>query len=406
MPTEKLYQHNCYTQSFEAAILRVIELPNNHFGLVLDKTLFYPESGGQPFDTGSINGLPVLAVHDEAGELIHIMGQRPEGNSARGEINWQRRFDHMQQHSGEHILSAAFQDLLGAKNVGFHIGPTFSTIDLDIFTLSQAQASQVEEFANAVVFANRPISSRLVDKSNLAQLVLRKPVSKDYSKIRLVEISGCDLCPCGGTHVALTGEIGLIKIRSWERKKNGVRIDFVCGGRALGDYQLKNSIASEVSTLLSSPVEDLTAACEKQAVRMQSLSREIALLKRERNRLLAESLFNKAEDISGIKLITLIEDNLSPLDLNALAVCLTGKYPVVSLLAGVEPEQGRAHLVFSRSPGVNVNMHELLKQALAVLDGRGGGKPETAQGGCRQTAELPAAFDAAAQKIKGLLLEA
>jgi len=213
--TEKLYYADSYQKEFSAKVEELHPLAGDLWGIVLDRTAFYPEGGGQPCDTGWLDDIPVQAVLEKDGSIMHVTATRPVGNTVVGRLNWRRRFDHMQQHSGEHILSAVFADLFGRENIGFHLGADAVYIDVTMDSLTGEQAAAAEAAANAVVFANLPVKCQMVSDHDLAKFPLRKQPAKGFAKLRLVSVAGVDCCPCGGTHVAASGEIGLIKIRSW-----------------------------------------------------------------------------------------------------------------------------------------------------------------------------------------------
>ena len=230
MQTEKLYYQDPHLREFTATILEKSALADGQFAIILDRTAFYPEGGGQPCDTGSLNEAPVLSVQTRNGDIIHTVACDPGEGPVTGRIDWQRRFDHMQQHTGEHILSGIFLSLHQAENVGFHLSATTCQIDVTLPSLSPEQAQIIEDAANAVIFSNRPIDAKFVETAELSAYSLRKEPGAEFEQIRLVSIQNCDCCPCGGTHVSHTGEVGLLKIRGWEKRKNNIRVEFACGG--------------------------------------------------------------------------------------------------------------------------------------------------------------------------------
>jgi alanyl-tRNA synthetase len=228
--TERLYYTDCYLREFEARVLRSEAAPNG-FKVYLDRTAFYPTSGGQPTDSGTIAGIQVLEAVDEGDEIAHILRQAPEAEGVSGKIDWTRRFDHMQQHTGQHILSAAFGRIGGYKTVSFHLGEESSSIDLDSDRLGVRQLEEAEDAANQVVFENRAVRISFQPAGEASRLELRKPTSRE-GEVRLVEVEGFDLSACGGTHVSRTGAVGLILVRKVERMKGLTRVEFMCGGRA------------------------------------------------------------------------------------------------------------------------------------------------------------------------------
>lgn len=386
MPTDKLYYKDSYVTDFTARVVSADALPSGQYAVILDRTAFYPESGGQPADSGLIDGLPVLDVQEKDGEVIHILNTCPGKDTITGTVDWTRRFDHMQQHSGEHVLTGAFGKVLNASNIGFHLGQTSSQIDLDIEALTVEQAAEVERTANSIVFKNIPIHIHFIDSSGLNKFPLRKQPAKQYDNLRLIEVPDFDCCPCGGTHVAVTGEIGLIKIRSWERKKNGIRIDFVCGLRALADYQEKNETIKDLSAKLSVPPAELSTAYDKQAARLDIVNKELTAAQKELTRQLAHKLYTQSPMAGDLKIITHTQTKVSPAALSELSRELAEYPAAVALLAGSNPDNTKAHLVFAANPALsNVNMNAALKIALPYIDGKGGGNQQSAQGGGTKT---------------------
>jgi len=234
--TQKLYHEDAYQQEFWAQVLERIAVSNG-LGLILDKTCFYPTSGGQPHDQGTLNGIPVSDVfeREDDGAVVHVVGGQVEGSvlkkgeTVHGQIDWEHRFDHMQQHTGQHILSQAFLQLLDAETVGFHLSAESSTIDVDKASLEVAQLDRVEELANAIVFADRRVRTYFVDQESVQDLALRKHPGVT-GQIRIIEVEGFDLSPCGGTHVKAAGEVGPIAITKSERRGSETRVEFLCGG--------------------------------------------------------------------------------------------------------------------------------------------------------------------------------
>ena len=213
LATEKLYYSDPYLKEFSAHVIKITELEDGRIGVILDRTAFYPEGGGQPCDTGWLNDIPVIDVRSKDGDIVHVVSEALSTDEVTGRLDWARRFDHMQQHSGEHVLSGAFLELFGAENVGFHLGPDAVYIDIALESLSAGQAAAVEARANAAVYATLPVSTHQVTDADLSRFPLRKLPTKGFGSLRLVEMPGIDCCPCGGTHVSNTGQIGGIKIR-------------------------------------------------------------------------------------------------------------------------------------------------------------------------------------------------
>lgn len=401
--TELLFQNNSYIRQFHSRIKKAIPLPNGSVGVVLEHTAFYPEGGGQPSDHGQINGLPVTDVYHEGTDIIHVMSDLPPTETVEAAIDWARRFDHMQQHTGQHILSAACHELFGAATVGFHMGAQSSQIDLDLPGFTDEQLKSAEQAANELLVRNKAVSIHQATPATLHEYPLRKPPAKDFAAIRLIEIAGIDCCPCGGTHVAATGEIGMIKIRSWERKNNAIRLDFVCGYRALADYQYKNLLIQELSGRLSAPGPQLLAAFDKLLAKADETSRQLAAARQELSVQLADNLYRQAEPVKGIKIIAYQLANSSPAEVAGLARQLVSFPATVALLAGVAGDNSKVHLVFSCSPGLNLNMGAILKAALPLIEGKGGGSGTSAQGGGPAVHHAAHALELAEQSVIALL---
>ena len=247
--TERLYYTDPCLTEFDAQVLQIVEAPNGRPALVLDRTAFYPTSGGQPFDTGTIGAAAVSDVIDQDdGTILHVLSEASVAagltplSQAHGRIDWNRRFDHMQQHTGQHVLSAAFDRVLGVRTVSFHLGAESSTIDL-AREVSAPEIERAEEEANRIVWANRSVTIRFADADEAARLPLRKESLRE-GVLRLIEVEDFDLSACGGTHVSRTGEIGIIAVGSTERFRGGSRIEFFCGGRALRSHRGLRDIVS------------------------------------------------------------------------------------------------------------------------------------------------------------------
>lgn len=400
--TEKLYYTDSYLTEFNATLLEASPLSEDHWAVILDRTAFYPESGGQPYDKGTLNNLPVLDVQlDEFDRVVHITKGLPMGPSIRGKVDWPRRFDHMQQHSGEHILTDAFLKILGAHNIGFHLGVESTQIDLDINALSLEQLTQVEQLANEIIFENRKITIHFPTPEELQNYPLRKAPTVTEN-VRLIFIEAADCCPCGGTHVRQTGEVGLIKIRSWERKKQGIRIDFVCGQRALRDFQLKNTVINQLSALVSAPPSEVGSAVILRIERQDTLNKELAAVRQELVKYLAHSLSLEATSVYGYSLIVHIVHDPN-IRLTDIAKELLQQEKYILLLGQVTSDSTRCNLLFTASPGLPAKMNEVLKSILPLVDGRGGGNALSAQGGGNKPKNLGHALEQAKESLLATL---
>jgi alanyl-tRNA synthetase len=358
--------------------------------LVLASTYFYPESGGQPHDLGSIDGaLVTRVVETPEHRVLHFVDTFPHGDRVRCRIDGQRRRDHMQQHSGQHILSAAFVKEVGANTTSFHLGPSSSTIDLDKSGLSGENINSAVQAANDAVRRALPIRSHFVAPAVARSLELRKP-APDAETLRIVEVEGFDNQACCGTHPRSTAEVGPIVVRGWERFKQGTRVEFLCGDRALEDYRVSVSRIRALASVLSSSEPELVATAEKREEERKATGKELDRLRRELLLARVEDWMSEG-DAQGLLAKEVPE--VGPAELRAAATALTEKPGRVVLLGSIEG--GRAHLVFGCSEGVDADMGALLKDAAPLVEGRGGGSARMAQGGGSRTEGLKAALEKA-----------
>jgi len=369
--TERLYYNDPYLLEFDANVLDRIPI-RDRFGILLDRTAFYPTSGGQPNDLGTLNGTPVLDVieDDASGTVLHVVQETVSG-PVHGIVDPERRRDHMQQHSGQHVLSQAFVELFNWPTVSFHLGTSTSTIDLPVDAISRDQAAQAEDLANRIIRENRPVAVRYVTAENISEAGLRKPTERS-GDIRVIDISGFDKSACGGTHVRMTGEIGSILVTRIERAKKQTRLEFLCGGRVLSYAREANRILESISqTISSAPMETAKAVKtvwdDLQSSRKRLEELETKLLEFEASEFpvsngLAVAAF-KGRGIETIKL---------------LAQKITVRPGIVALLAD---ESDQIRVVFARSADLTIDVASLLKRTLDRFGGRGGGRPHLAQGG-------------------------
>ena len=343
----------------------------------MDRSAFYPTSGGQPFDTGTLDSVKVVDVLDEDdGSLVHVVeGALDVGQTVHGVVDWPRRFDHTQQHSGQHILSAAFDRLFGARTVSFHLGTDASTIDL-ARELTPKEIAAAEDEANSIVWEDRPVTIRFVSPEEAARLPLRKEPVREGT-LRVIEVEDFDLSACGGTHVARTGAIGLIAVGSVERFKGGQRVEFLCGGRALGRFRsLRDTMAGAVR-LLSVASAELPSAIERLQADVKDQRRALAALQTELARYRAEEAAATAEQTENGRLV-LQSIDMDASGLKTLASTITSRPGfVVVLVSASKP----ATIVVARSQDKEIRSSEILGALTSTFGGRGGGKPDLAQGG-------------------------
>ena len=377
MPTDRLYYADAYLTSFDAVVQDAIEIDGRP-AVTLDVSAFYPTSGGQPFDTGTLGAARVLDVVDlEDGRVAHILDREVKaGSRVHGDIDWARRFDHMQQHTGQHVLSAAFDRLSQARTESFHLGADTSTIDLAV-AVSADQVAAAEADANRIVWANQPVTVRFATAEEARQLPLRKESVREGT-LRLVDVEGFDLSACGGTHVARTGGIGIIAVCGTERFKGGTRVEFVCGGRALTRFRRQREILASAIRQLSVLPAELPAAID----RLQSENKsQRAVARTLQSQLVAHearALTEAAESPAGPRLVIRRMEGFDAPGLKALALAIAAVPGCVAcLISADDPPM----VVVSRSADVSLDSSAVLRGLIERFGGKGGGRPELAQGG-------------------------
>lgn len=386
--TERLYYTDSYQREFNAHVIRTGPDARGGVRVYLDRTAFYPESGGQPSDRGVLGGMTVLDVIDEGEEIAHIMHAAPADGAVWGTIDWARRFDHMQQHTGQHILSAAFERSGGYKTVSFHLGTDVSTIDLDSDRVGAQQIEAAEDLANSVTFANRSVQVTFRSAAEAQQLDLRKPTYRE-GDIRLVEVAEFDLSACGGTHVSASGGVGVICIRKVDRAKGQARVEFVCGGRALRRARQDYAILSEAGRLLSSGFEAVPELISKQAQELRDAGKSVQKLVGELAELEAAQLWQQAPEKSGVRVVQRVFESADGKKAKLTAHSVAKHAASVALIA---VKGTPTALFFSQTPGGKANLSDLMKQTLAKFGGKGGGARDFAQGGGLPEVQLEAAL--------------
>jgi len=394
--TERLYYTDCYLREFEARVLRSESAPNG-FKVYLDRTAFYPTSGGQPTDSGTIAGMQVLEAVDEGDEIAHLLRQAPEAEGVRGKIDWARRFDHMQQHTGQHILSAAFERIGEYKTVSFHLGEESSTIDLDSDRLGAGQLEEAEEAANQVVFENRAVRISFQPAGEASRLELRKPTSRE-GEVRLVEVEGFDLSACGGTHVSRTGAVGLILVRKVERMKGLTRVEFLCGGRAHRQARRDFRVLSEAARLFSAALDTVPELIAKQSQEVREGIRGREKLLERLAEYQARELWQAAPVIDGRRVVRQVFLAEESAQAKMLAHALA-KLPLAVALLGVKGKP--TALFFVQTSGGPSEMGSMLKQTVTKFGGKGGGGRDFAQGGGLEESRLEEALAYAQALVAG-----
>jgi alanyl-tRNA synthetase len=417
--TKRLYYDDSHLIEFEARVVDRTDRVSGWTAVTLDRTAFYPTGGGQPSDTGTLNGTRVVeCIDDEDNGVLHVIqGHAPQvGSTVKGRIDWPRRLDHMQQHTGQHILSQAFVTLFNAPTRSFRVLQDSCEIDVDLTNPTSEVIERAVELANNVIWEDRAITIRNVTPEEAASLPLRKDPARE-GELRIIEIDGFDLTPCGGTHAYRTGEVGMIVVRSWERAKGLTRIEFVAGVRALTDYRGANKTARAVAALFSAGRDDVSALVARMLEENKELHRRLRMLEEIAARVEADELLRGSSPTlsegSGhdrgssptvregvkpnVRIVTNVFENRDAESLKHLAQALIQNPHTVALLGSRDNETAR--LVFARSADAPGDMNVLMKAACELLEGRGGGKLDMAQGGGKNVSKLAEAIDIAARTL-------
>jgi len=377
--TKKLFYENPYITTFEAEVIEKGVDEAGHPFVVLDQTAFYPTGGGQPHDIGTLNGVKVVDVETRDQAIIHILEQPIDAVKVKGEVDWERRFDHMQQHTGQHILSAAFAERFGFQTVSFHLGKEEATIDLATQTITEEQIQEAVHLANTIVFQNKPIKTIWVDEKELSQYPLRKP-PKVKENIRLVIIEGYDYNACGGTHPHMTGEVGPIQVIGWEKNQKGIRIHFLCGFRAVKAFAEKQKVLQTLNRQLSSQDATLKDAIDRLLEKQHELEKALGEAEEELLKHEAAELYQKARAMDGFRLVAKAFVHRKITECQKLSRFILEQAEQTVVLFTTK-EGTRLHMIASRTKDVEGDMVKLIESGLSLINGRGGGKPERAQGG-------------------------
>jgi alanyl-tRNA synthetase len=393
MSTVRLYYRDSFLYDFQAHVLESAERGGKNL-VVLDRTAFYPTSGGQVHDVGILafgegraSRILVLDVAEgEDGTIHHFTSHPvvPKGTTVYASIDAPRRHDHMQQHTGQHILSAAFVRLFDIPTVSFHMGVESCTIDLETSSLSAAQIETAERLANDVITEDRAVRIRFAEIEQAQRLGVRKLPPKQTGELRLIDITDFDLTACGGTHARSTGQIGSILLRKVEKVKQGVRVEFVCGRRAVNTARKDYAALVEAAGLYSAHIHDLPQQIQKSLEESKAAGKAQHKLLEEIAELQAEKLL--AGSNSSPRTVVAVFPERDAVFLKLLALKLTAaQKDVVALLAsGTE----QLTLVFAQSPGQKSNMGQMMKEVMTQLGGRGGGAADLAQGGLTGSLDL------------------
>jgi len=398
MATKRIYYDAAFAKEFEAEVLSCTEQQGNEakrWRVVLDKTALYPASGGQPDDRGRIGEAAVVEIVEEGEEIAHFVDRPVRLGPAKAEVDWKRRFDHMQQHTGQHLLSAVLQTRLGLETVSFHLGEEICTIDLRGTEPSAETLVAAEQAANDIIFEDRPVRVQYASREELRGLGVRKEVERE-GILRVIEIEGTDLQPCGGTHVARTGQIGMLQLRRCTKIRQDWRLEFLCGERvaraARTDYETRRALAER----LKCSMEEVAGAVEK------ALAERDASLKsaRARGERLAEM---EAEKIvketpagrNGIRVVARVFEGVEASFVVMLVPAIATQEKTVALIARREC----GHVFFGQHPSVEKDMNALMKKVLGEVGGKGGGTKNFARGGLTDPATAQKAVDLARAEL-------
>jgi alanyl-tRNA synthetase len=402
MATRRLYYDDAFEKDFTARVMHCEVLPpdvksgitGTVWGLLLDRTAFYPTSGGQPHDLGKIGDANVLDVRDEGDEILHLVDRRPADPDVSCCVNWPRRLDHMQQHTGQHLLSAMFQERFGLPTVSFHLGTETCTIDLRGPEPTPQFLEGAERAANLVVFEDRPVTVRYGTADQLSRLGVRKEIDRK-GILRAIEIEGADLQPCGGTHVKRTGQIGLVLVRRCTKVRQDWRVEFICGRRAeraaSQDFQLLRQTAEK----LSCAPEDLVAAAARVlAERDANFKNCRAVVQRLAEAEATLALQTAPAGANGFHVVSRVFEGVPADYLGFFASAFAKSEKAIALLAA-----DGGHLLFAQHPSAGKDMSALLKRVMEEVGGRGGGTRDFARGKLPDASKARQVIDAAMSLI-------
>jgi alanyl-tRNA synthetase len=402
--TERLYYADSHLVEFEARVVAVSRGEDGRACVALDRTAFYPTGGGQPHDTGTLGAARVVECveAEEAGVLHVVEGVTPEaGARVQGRVDWPRRLDHIQQHTGQHILSQAFVELFDAQTRSFRMMTDACEIDVELRDASDERIERAVNRANEIIWDDRAVRVHGVTPEEAARLPLRKDSARE-GELRVIEIEGFDFSPCGGTHARRTGEVGVVAARQWERAKGLVRVTFVAGGRAVADYRRANRTARAVAALFSTGRDEAADAAARLQEENRQLQRRLRAVTEVAARGEARELVEEAGPAAtsgGLRIVARVFEGRDADDLRRVAAALATHAGTIALLGS--REGGVARLVFARAADAGGDMNALMREACRALEGRGGGRPDMAQGGGPRVEKLADVIEEAARKARG-----
>lgn len=396
--TEKLFYEDQYIKEFTANIVNIIE-DNEKYLVELDKSAFFPGGGGQFCDTGVIDGIEVIDMLEKDKKIYHVMSQKPNKlQDVKCSINWNRRLDGMQQHLGQHLLSGCFFDLFNANTCGIHIGDEVSTVDI-VGEIEEEKIREAEKMANRVIRENHKVTFLFTNRKQAKAMGLRRELATKDSEIRIVKIEDIDINACCGVHPSNTFELQLIKIKRWEKHKGNTRIEYLVGDRAVQDYLKRDAILDSICNELSTGSDDAVKSVENLKESINNLKNENNKIKVALSEYEIKDLINDGEKIGDVIVISKIYKGENVRYLNKLATKVTEKDNHVILLATYEED--KVNLIFAASKNMDkINISNVLKDAIVLIDGKGGGSKILAQGGGKNISNLDNAMEYAKRKVK------
>ena len=394
---EKLYYLDRYIKEFTAEVVEVKEI-DGMYHVALDKSAFFPGGGGQPGDTGFIESSKVIDVYEDNGVVYHVLEKKPlKIHRVKCKIDWEKRYDGMQQHLGQHVLSGCFYSLFNANTVSFHMGSESSTVDIEGF-LEEDKIREAERFANEIINQNIEVEFFTPSKSELKKIKIRRALPKTDDAITIVKIEDLDINACCGVHPKSTLDLRMIKIKRWEKHKGATRIEFLAGKRAIDDSLRRDSIIATICKSMKCGESEILNIISKSAEEIREYQNENRMLKLELSKYEIKEMIESADKIGDISIIKKIYEKSDLKHIGKLAEKLVENKKTIALFAVKYDD--KSNLIFASSKDNDISMNELLKDAITLIDGRGGGSKFLAQGGGKKSNNLEATIDYAFMKIK------
>ena len=394
---EKLYYLDRYIKEFTAEVVEVKEI-DGMYHVALDKSAFFPGGGGQPEDTGFIESSKVIDVYEDNGVVYHVLEKKPlKIHRVKCKIDWEKRYDGMQQHLGQHVLSGCFYSLFNANTVSFHMGSESSTVDIEGF-LEEDKIREAERFANEIINQNIEVEFFTPSKSELKKIKIRRALPKTDDAITIVKIGDLDINACCGVHPKSTLDLRMIKIKRWEKHKGATRIEFLAGKRAIDDSLRRDSIIATICKSMKCGESEILNIISKSAEEIREYQNENRMLKLELSKYEIKEMIESADKIGDISIIKKIYEKSDLKHIGKLAEKLVENKKTIALFAVKYDD--KSNLIFASSKDNDISMNELLKDAITLIDGRGGGSKFLAQGGGKKSNNLEATIDYAFMKIK------